>query len=170
MKAAVDVVALLRAQADALSMQARTLRAQADALDMQARALRTQADALDVQARTLRAQADALDVQARTLRAQADALDAGGVIAQRTPRYATSKANPLGSARAFLDAGRRKNFPTFKCGREVWAFWTEVETWIESRKIAPRERKPGDDADDDRARLIGAGLRFAPANGRAGRR
>ena len=83
MKAAVDVVALLRAQADALSMQARTLRAQADALDVQARTLRAQADALDVQARTLRAQADALDVQARTLRAQADALEAGGVIAQR---------------------------------------------------------------------------------------
>ncbi|WP_438038635.1 hypothetical protein [Sorangium sp. So ce128] len=170
MKAAVDVVALLRAQADALSMQARTLRAQADALDVQARTLRAQADVLDVQARTLRAQADALDVQARTLRAQADALEAGGVIAQRMPRYASSKTNPLGSARAFLDAGRRKNFPTFKRGKEVWALWTDVETWIESRKTVPRECKPVDEADDDRALLIDAGLQLPPANRRAGRR
>lgn len=125
--------------------------------------------AVDVVA-LLRAQADALDVQARTLRAQADAVEVGGVMAQTTPRYATAKSNPLGSARAFLDAGRRRDFPTFKRGREVVAHWTDVETWIESRKLVPRERKPGDDADDDRARLIGAGLRFAPANGRAGRR
>ncbi|MGK3959911.1 hypothetical protein WMF38_43540 [Sorangium sp. So ce118] len=118
----------------------------------------------------LRMQADVMDVHARTLRAQADAVAAAGVSAQPTPRYATAKSNPLGSARAFRDAGRTGHFPTFKLGREVAALWTDVETWIESRRIAPRERKPIDDADDDRAVLENAGLRLGPSNRRAGRR
>ncbi|KYF56715.1 hypothetical protein BE04_33570 [Sorangium cellulosum] len=125
--------------------------------------------AVDV-ATLLRVQADALDVQARTLRAQADAVETGGAVAQPTPHYATAKSNPLGSARAFLNAHRRGHFHTFKRGREVAALWTDVETWIESRKIVPRECKPVDDADDDRALLIGAGLQLPPANRRAGRR
>lgn len=97
-------------------------------------------------------------------------------IAQRAhgavvpPRYATAKSNPLGSARAFLDAHRRGEFATFKRGREVVALWTDVETWIESRKAATRERRPADDTDDDRALLEAKGLRFRLPNSRAGRR
>jgi hypothetical protein len=76
-----------------------------------------------------------------------------------TPRYADAKANPLGSARAFLDAGRAGRFPTFKRGREVVALWADVERSIESRKRPPRERKPVDPADEDRALLRAAGIR-----------
>ncbi|KYF80374.1 hypothetical protein BE20_10655 [Sorangium cellulosum] len=86
------------------------------------------------------------------------------------PRYATAKNNPLGSARAFLDAHRRGHFATFKLRREVVALWTDVETWIESRKAATRERRPADDTDDDRALLAKAGVRLGPPNSRAGRR
>ncbi|WP_441291916.1 hypothetical protein ACSRUE_17035 [Sorangium sp. KYC3313] len=114
--------------------------------------------------------ADTLDVLARTMRAHADAVEIGGAIAQPTPRYATAKSNPLGSARTFLEAGRRGHFATFKRGREVVALWTDVETWIESRKLAPRERKPGDDADDDRTLLRRAGVRLQPANDAAAAR
>ncbi|WP_044966279.1 hypothetical protein [Sorangium cellulosum] len=118
----------------------------------------------------LRMGADALDVQVRTMRAQADAIEVGGISVQLTPRYATAKLNPLGSARAFLDAGRRGHFATFKRRREVVALWTDVETWIESRKLARRERKPVDDADDDRALLEKAGIPLRPSNRRTTRR
>ncbi|WP_437961344.1 hypothetical protein WME76_18015 [Sorangium sp. So ce119] len=119
--------------------------------------------AVDV-ATLLSVQADAFDTHARTLRALVEVLAARGISAQPTPRYATAKSNPLGSSRAFLDAHRRGDFATFKRRREVVALWTDVESWIESRKPAPRERKPVDDADDDRALLQRAGVRLQPAN------
>ncbi len=56
-----------------------------------------------------------------------------------TDRFASAKDNPLGSARAFLDAGRRGDFPTFKRGREVVARWADVVARIESRQC---KRKP----------------------------
>lgn len=56
-----------------------------------------------------------------------------------TDRFASAKDNPLGSARAFLDAGRRGDFPTFKRGREVVARWADVLAYIEGRQC---KRKP----------------------------
>jgi hypothetical protein len=50
-----------------------------------------------------------------------------------TPRYADAESNPLGSARAFADAARRGDFPTFRRSRRVTAKWSDVEAWIESR-------------------------------------
>jgi hypothetical protein len=59
-------------------------------------------------------------------------------------RYATAKDNPLGTARAFADAARRGDFPTFKRGRCVAARWADVEAYIEGRPCArkPRQRPP----------------------------
>lgn len=59
-----------------------------------------------------------------------------------TPRYATADNNPLGSSRAFLDAGRRGDFETFRCARRVTALWTDVEAWIERRKKRPAAEPP----------------------------
>lgn len=53
--------------------------------------------------------------------------------------HATAKNNPIGTPRAFLDAGRRGDFPTFKKGREVAARWCDVTAYIERRTC---ERKP----------------------------
>lgn len=76
------------------------------------------------------------------------------------PRYADAKTNPLGSARAFLDAARRDAFPSFRRGRNVVALWTDVQGYIESRRRLPRERKPADPTEDDRALLEAAGVRL----------
>lgn len=51
-----------------------------------------------------------------------------------TPIYATAKNNPLGSARAFLNAHRSKAFPTFSRGRFVSAKWEDVERWMMARQ------------------------------------
>jgi hypothetical protein len=56
-----------------------------------------------------------------------------GQAQHQTPRYADAKNNPLGKARAFLDAGRRGDFPTFKRSREIVARWSDVEQYIERR-------------------------------------
>jgi hypothetical protein len=55
-------------------------------------------------------------------------------------RWATARDNPLGSARAFLDAGRRGDFPTSKRGREVVARWTDVDEYIAGRKCPRKAR------------------------------
>jgi hypothetical protein len=110
----------------------------------------------------LRAQADALAVQVTVLRAMADAIEGGGAApACASPRYATATHNPIGSARAFLDAARAHKFPTFKRARAVCALWSDVEAWIESKKRAAPARNPNS-ADDDRAILDAAGLRPKP--------
>lgn len=79
-------------------------------------------------------------------------------LASRTggpaPRYATARDNPLRSPRAFLDAARRGDFPTFKLGRCVAALWSDVERHVEGRK----RPKKADPADDDRALLQRHGL------------
>lgn len=54
-----------------------------------------------------------------------------------TERYYTTKDNPLGSARAFRDAARRKCFPSFKLSREIAAKRVDVHAWIESRGRQP---------------------------------
>jgi hypothetical protein len=85
-------------------------------------------------------------------------------------RYATASNNPIGSPRAFLDAGRAGKFRTFKRGRQVCALWADVEHWIESRKRPVRENSRADPADDDRAQLERAGVQLRgrppPANAR----
>lgn len=68
----------------------------------------------------------------------AERLVARAAIPQH-PEHAGAKHNPLGTARAFLDAGRRGDFPTFKRGREVVARWVDVLAYIERRTL---ERKP----------------------------
>jgi len=56
-----------------------------------------------------------------------------------TPRVATAKNNPTGSARAFRRGARAKAFPTFKHGKADAAEWALVETWWreECAKEAP---------------------------------
>lgn len=73
----------------------------------------------------------------------------------REPEYADAKRNPLRSERAFLDAGRRGDFPTFKRCREVVAKWGDVEAYIKSRKVVPRTRTatPANDGLDAEALL-----------------
>jgi len=56
------------------------------------------------------------------------------------PEHASARDNPLGTARAFLDAGRRGDFPTFKRGREVVARWADVLAYIERRTIERNDR------------------------------
>lgn len=71
------------------------------------------------------------------------------------PRYADAKDNPLGSARAFADAARRGDFPTFRRSRRVTALWTDVEAWIQSRP-AMRSRRVPDQLDP--AKLLTSAL------------
>jgi hypothetical protein len=58
----------------------------------------------------------------------------------QTPEYATAQNNPLGSARAFLDAGRRGDFAWFKKGRERVAKWSDVTAYMESRAVVSHRR------------------------------
>jgi hypothetical protein len=78
-----------------------------------------------------------------------------GQAHHQTPRYADAKNNPLGKARAFLDAGRRGEFPTFKRSREVVARWSDVEKYIE-RRGKPTRQAPT--LDDDLELLRKAGV------------
>lgn len=80
-------------------------------------------------------------------------------------RWASAKDNPLGTARAFLDAGRRGDFPTFKRGRGVVARWSDVTAYIEARpcerKARPRPVAPPAPVDANarrRAQLVAAGV------------
>jgi hypothetical protein len=66
------------------------------------------------------------------------------------PRYADALSNPLGSPRAFADAARRGDFPTFRRCRRVTALWLDVEAWIESR---PSRRAQATDIIDPAALL-----------------
>lgn len=67
----------------------------------------------------------------------AEKLAARAAAAAETPQTATSKRNPLGSSRAFLDAARTGKFPSFKRGREVVARWQDVEAY-EAARWRPR--------------------------------
>ena len=81
--------------------------------------------------------------------------------------FADAKNNPLGSARAFLDAARRRDFPSFKRGRNVVALWADVEAYVLSRKRPAREPTPASTEDDDTRLLEGAGVHlrgFRPAS------
>jgi hypothetical protein len=78
-------------------------------------------------------------------------------------RYADAKHNPLGAARAFLDAARRGDFASFKRGRVVVARWEDVEGYIETRRRSVRPRMAG--LDNDRALLERAGVRLRRAGG-----
>ena len=78
----------------------------------------------------------ASEIVERTARRVVELLQAAGSVAN--PKHADANNNPLGSSRAFLDAHRRRDFKTFKRGREIVAIWTDVERFIESRPAAPR--------------------------------
>jgi hypothetical protein len=98
-----------------------------------------------------------IDVLAERIAAKITARDVPTI-----PRYATAKANPIGSERAFLDAGRRGAFPTFKLGRQVAARWEDVERYVESRQRPTRVPDGMPAPDDDRALLAKAGVRLGP--------
>jgi hypothetical protein len=87
----------------------------------------------------------AQEIVERTARRVVELLQAGTAAASTATRYADSLDNPLGSARAFADAARRGDFPTFRKSRRVTALWTDVETWIQSRPA--KRRGPGDAID-----------------------
>ena len=78
------------------------------------------------------------------------------------PRYADVKNNPFGSGRAFLDAARRGDFPTFTRARKVTALWVDVETAIEARRRPVQAKE--DDTADERAMLEAAGVRLRGAD------
>ena len=81
-----------------------------------------------------------------------------GEQASNRSAYYSAKNNPLGSQRAFLDAARRGDFPSYKAGRRVLARCEDVDRWIESR---PRKHsEPPADEVSDRALLEGAGVRL----------
>ena len=77
------------------------------------------------------------------------------------PEHADARANPLGSARAFLDAGRRGDFPTFKRGRDIVARWVDVLAYIERRAVARKERKPSS-AEDMSGKPCDSAVRETP--------
>jgi hypothetical protein len=87
----------------------------------------------------------------------ANRIAARGGASTPAPKYADARNNPLGSARAFLDAGRRGDFPTFKRARSVVALWSDVEAYIERRRRAPRAP---DQELDDISELEAAGVRL----------
>jgi hypothetical protein len=69
---------------------------------------------------------------------------------RQTPRYATSKHNPLGTARSFLNAARANKFKTFKRGRETAAKWDDVAAYVESTARTKRKKSAPGDFDIDR--------------------
>lgn len=69
------------------------------------------------------------------------------------PRYATARNNPIGSPRAFLDAARRGDFPTFRRGRCVAALWADVERFVENSRLSPKDTR-----DEERTMLLRRGL------------
>jgi predicted GIY-YIG superfamily endonuclease len=72
------------------------------------------------------------------------------LVSQReTPRYATAKSNPLGSARSFLNAHRAGKFRTFMRGREVAAIWKDVERWMSRCDALAPESESTQDATSD---------------------
>jgi hypothetical protein len=75
---------------------------------------------------------------------------------ERKPKFATSKHNPLGNARKFLDAGRRKAFPMRRVGRDNVALWVDVEAYMQS--CPEPKKRPRDEDDIDAADLLAASL------------
>lgn len=68
--------------------------------------------------------------------------------------FCHSRNNPLGSARAFLNAARRGDFASFRAGRRVLARRSDVEAWILSRERSVRPSR-----NDDVELLRAAGVR-----------
>jgi hypothetical protein len=83
--------------------------------------------------------------------------------APTSPRYADAKDNPYGSERAFKEAARNGEFPTFLRVRRTTALWTDVERAIEGHQRAKRAPVVvATQEDDDRAELAGLGVRLKP--------
>jgi hypothetical protein len=75
-----------------------------------------------------------------------------------TPRFADAENNPLGSARAFQDAARRGDFPSFIRNRRVTALWSDVEQAMMQKRPRRRPAPTAPEIDDDRAELAAAGV------------
>lgn len=65
----------------------------------------------------------------------------------RVEAFCNARNNPLGSVRAFLNAARRGDFPSFRAGRRVLARRSDVEAWILTRERNVRPDRPDDDAE-----------------------
>jgi hypothetical protein len=68
-------------------------------------------------------------------------------------RFADALDNPLCSARAFANAARRGDFPTFRVSRRVTALWSNVEIYMQSR---PSKRRVQLDSIDPQQLLTAA--------------
>jgi hypothetical protein len=76
-------------------------------------------------------------------------------------RYADVEASPYRTGRAFLDAARREEFPTFLRSRRVTALWGDCEQAIERRK---RARPPTTQDELERAELEKMGVKLRLVN------
>ena len=92
---------------------------------------------------------------------------AGALGRASAPKYADALNNPLGSERAFLDAGRAGRFPTFRRSRRVTALWSDVEAWSESRAIHRPVSTSEPSSDEELLERAGV---VVPFKGRAGAR
>jgi hypothetical protein len=54
------------------------------------------------------------------------------------PEWADKTCNPFGTERAFLEAARRGDFPSFRRARRITARWADVSAAIERSKGARR--------------------------------
>lgn len=86
-------------------------------------------------------------------------LVADRLAAKAPPKYADKDRNPYGSERAFLDAARRGEFPTFRVVRRVTAMWAEVEAALERNRKTARERKTAESSVDIDELLEGSRVR-----------
>lgn len=65
-----------------------------------------------------------------------------GESGPEAPRYfSADDPGPLRTARAFLDAGRRRDFPTMKIGKRVVAKASDVYAWIEASGAQPKPKR-----------------------------
>lgn len=76
----------------------------------------------------------------------------------QTPRFADAETNPYGSARAFQDAARRGEFPSFIRNRRVTALWSDAEQAVMQKRRRRRPARPEPGIDSDRAELAAAGV------------
>ena len=77
------------------------------------------------------------------------------------PRYADVESSPYRTGRAFQEAARRGEFPTFLRSRRVTALWGDCEQAIEQRQ---RARPPTAQDDLERAELEKMGVKLRPVN------
>lgn len=82
--------------------------------------------------------------------------------------YSTANPGPLETARAFADAARRGDFPSFKVRRRLTAKAEDVHAALERRVHVRRPKvtaAANDAVDDDRAILKSMGVRLTKQAG-----